>query len=280
MALRLLVLRNWRWSLVKSRYQNWLMNIPTASQSISRFAHNAATLEESKNQAGVRRFNQNAEWQAGGQYAGDKKQHVESPSGKDTQLGGLRGKRDKGLSCCQPLTVPLEKTALVSLSAAFLPNLALYPNVPLYLACHRGATCKASPRNSCGFYPCGLIFQHRQRVIIFLGLEGAGLIAAGAGGMARAMVIGGALKPAVSGSAHGDTVGEDAARRMVEKFAGINLAIPNLKMVIWSHNKDAIRQEFDQMTMLGGLSSPAAVFELGVKYRVCARTVEKLLKTQ
>ena len=39
-----------------------------------------------------------------------------------------------------------------------------------------------------------------------------------------------------------DTVGEDAARRMVEKFAGINLAIPNLKMVIWSHNKDAIRQ--------------------------------------
>lgn len=77
-----------------------------------------------------------------------------------------------------------------------------------------------------------------------------------------------------------DTVGEDAARRMVEKFAGISLAIPNLKMVIWSHNKDAMRQEFDQMTNQGGLSSRAAVFELGVKYRVCARTVEKLLKTQ
>lgn len=122
-----------------------------------------------------------------------------------------------------------------------------------------------------------------KELVIFLGMEAsAGLIAAWGGQeWPVPMVIGGATEAGRERYRRMvDTVGEDAARRMVEKFAGISLAIPNLKMVIWSHNKDAMRQEFDHLTNQGGLSSRAAVFELGVKYRVCARTVEKLLKTQ
>ena len=77
-----------------------------------------------------------------------------------------------------------------------------------------------------------------------MGLEAsAGLIAAWGGQVWPVpMVIGGATEAGRERYRRmGDTVGEDAARRMGEKFAGINLAIPQLKMAIWSHNKYAIR---------------------------------------
>jgi len=76
-----------------------------------------------------------------------------------------------------------------------------------------------------------------------------------------------------------DTVGEIAAGQMVSRFGEPYYAIPSLKKVIWSHAKDAIRQEFDALTTTDGLSSPSAVFELGIKYRVAGRTIEKILKT-
>ena len=76
-----------------------------------------------------------------------------------------------------------------------------------------------------------------------------------------------------------DTMGEISARRMVDKFGGTRFGIPNLKMVICSHIKEQIRRDFDVLTTQGGLSSPSAVFELGIKHGMSGRTIEKTLKT-
>lgn len=75
-----------------------------------------------------------------------------------------------------------------------------------------------------------------------------------------------------------DTVGEIASQCLIKEFGGTRLMIPNLKMVIWSQTKDAIRQEFDALTIKDGLSSPEAVFELGIKFGVTGKAVENVLK--
>lgn len=76
-----------------------------------------------------------------------------------------------------------------------------------------------------------------------------------------------------------ELVGEAAACLMVNEFGSEILKVPNLKNTIWKYHREQIREEFDALTMKGGMSSPAAVFELGVKYGVAGRTVEKILKT-
>jgi len=87
------------------------------------------------------------------------------------------------------------------------------------------------------------------------------------------------------GSRHGqrrweqlvEIVGEAPAKRVVAWCPGAKLCIPNCKEVLWAHAQDKIRAEYDVL-IAHGYSSPEAVFELGIKYRVTGTTVENVVK--
>lgn len=73
-------------------------------------------------------------------------------------------------------------------------------------------------------------------------------------------------------------VGEQAAKQLVREFGGTTISVPNLKEARHAFVQDTIRREFDVMVTSGGLSSVEATFDLGVKYRLAGKTVEKILK--
>lgn len=74
-----------------------------------------------------------------------------------------------------------------------------------------------------------------------------------------------------------EIVGEVAAKRIVAWGPGSKLCIPNCKEVIWADAQDKIRTEYDGL-ITQGYSSPEAVFELGIKWRVTGTTVENIVK--
>lgn len=92
------------------------------------------------------------------------------------------------------------------------------------------------------------------------------------------MVIGGANK-------HGtrrwlqivELIGEECAAAMVREYGGEKVAIPNLNKVRWFYIQEAIRIEYDKL-IVKGLSSPDAVFELGIRYKVNGRSIERIIK--
>lgn len=73
-----------------------------------------------------------------------------------------------------------------------------------------------------------------------------------------------------------ELIGESAARRVVSNWRGDRLYVPSLKEVLGDYIADQIRVEFDALVR-SGYSSPEAVFELGLKYDITGRWVEKLL---
>lgn len=74
-----------------------------------------------------------------------------------------------------------------------------------------------------------------------------------------------------------DVVGADAATCLVQHYGGEDMLVPNLKIVINQRAHQLIRLEFDAM-VAEGISSRVAVFELGIKYHLSRKAVEKVLK--
>jgi len=74
-----------------------------------------------------------------------------------------------------------------------------------------------------------------------------------------------------------EVVGEPAAQRIVAWCGGGTLLVPNLKEVKHSRAQQLLRGEYDTL-LIKGYSSPEAVFELGIKFDLAARTVEKIIK--
>ena len=75
-----------------------------------------------------------------------------------------------------------------------------------------------------------------------------------------------------------EVAGSEAAQRIVAWCGGGMLQVPNLKEVKHSRAQQLIRSEFDVLTLSKGYSSPEAVFELGIKFDLASRTVEKIIK--
>lgn len=75
-----------------------------------------------------------------------------------------------------------------------------------------------------------------------------------------------------------DVVGTNAATRLVQHYAGTDMLVPNLKLVIQQRSHELIRHEFDAM-IRAGVTGRVAVFELGIKYQMTRKTIEKVLKS-
>lgn len=73
-------------------------------------------------------------------------------------------------------------------------------------------------------------------------------------------------------------IGEQAAKSLVSEWRGLTISVPNLKEVRHAYIQDVIRREFDSLVTHDRLSSTEAVFDLGVKYRLAGKTIEKILK--
>lgn len=73
-------------------------------------------------------------------------------------------------------------------------------------------------------------------------------------------------------------IGEDAAEKLVLHFAGDDMHVPNLKIVLQQRTAEQIRAEFDRMVAGGAMSGREAVFELGARYHLSRRAVEAILK--
>lgn len=74
-----------------------------------------------------------------------------------------------------------------------------------------------------------------------------------------------------------EVIGEKAAQKIVNECRGTTLSVPNLKEARHAFVQDTVRKEFDAMVTLGGLSSTEAVFDLGVKYRMAGKTIERIV---
>lgn len=74
-----------------------------------------------------------------------------------------------------------------------------------------------------------------------------------------------------------EIVGADIAKRIVKWCGGGMLIVPNLKMVLHQRNQEVIRSEYDSL-IRGGYSSPEAVFELGIKFNLNGRAIERIVR--
>lgn len=73
-----------------------------------------------------------------------------------------------------------------------------------------------------------------------------------------------------------EIVGDAAAKRIVTWGAGGTLIVPNLKVVIHQRNQERARQLYDQL-IRDGYSSREAIFEIGIKFLIAKRTMEKIV---
>lgn len=73
-------------------------------------------------------------------------------------------------------------------------------------------------------------------------------------------------------------IGEDSAWKIVDELCGCALQIPNCKAVRYAYTQDVIRTKYDEMTSVSGMSSPVAVFELGIEFNLARRSIERILK--
>lgn len=75
-----------------------------------------------------------------------------------------------------------------------------------------------------------------------------------------------------------DVVGDAAAALLVKHYRGDDMLVPNLKLVTTQRAHELLRVEFD--AMIGeGVSARVAVFELGIKFNLSRKAVEKVLKS-
>ncbi|UCV08466.1 Mor transcription activator family protein [Dechloromonas denitrificans] len=119
-----------------------------------------------------------------------------------------------------------------------------------------------------------------EDLIRIVGLAAAAILMTAWGGQEYPVpkVVGGGNK--MGASRYGrivELIGEPAAVALVREYGGERVAIPSLKSVKWSFIQETIREDYDQL-IASGLSSPDAVFELGVRYGVSGRAVEKIIK--
>lgn len=113
------------------------------------------------------------------------------------------------------------------------------------------------------------------------GLDGAARIISAWGGQewpVPTRVGGGSAKGRARYAHLCEIVGEPAAQRVVAWCGGGMLMVPNLKEVKHSRAQQLIRAEYDTLTLAKGYSSPEAVFELGIKFGLAGRTVERIIK--
>lgn len=113
------------------------------------------------------------------------------------------------------------------------------------------------------------------------GLEGAARIITAWGGQEWPVParVGGATAKGQRRYAHlCEIVGDAVAQRVVAWCGGGMLNVPNLKEVKHSRAQQLVRAEYDVLTLVKGYSSPEAVFELGIKFDLAGRTVEKIIK--
>lgn len=117
-------------------------------------------------------------------------------------------------------------------------------------------------------------------LISTVGLEAATILINAWGGQEYPVpkVMGGANK--CGASRYGrivELIGEKSAAALVKEYGGEKLAIPNLKTVKWSYMQEVIRAEYDKL-ITEGLTSPDAVFELGIRHQVNSRAIERIIK--
>ena len=113
------------------------------------------------------------------------------------------------------------------------------------------------------------------------GLEGAARIISAWGGQewpVPARIGGGTAKGRQRYAHLCEIVGTPAAQRVVAWCGGGMLMVPNCKEVKHSRAQQLVRQEYDVLTLVKGYSSPEAVFELGIKFDLAGRTIEKIIK--
>lgn len=75
-----------------------------------------------------------------------------------------------------------------------------------------------------------------------------------------------------------DIVGDHAAQAMIREWAGVEIFIPNLSIVLRAYQQDRIIDEYDHLTTVGGLSGREAAFDIGVKYGLTGRAIERATK--
>ncbi|MDR2208826.1 MAG: hypothetical protein LBE22_07650 [Azoarcus sp.] len=73
-----------------------------------------------------------------------------------------------------------------------------------------------------------------------------------------------------------EIVGEIHAAAIVRHWRGTDLYVPSCGFVQWAHIQDDIRAAYDQLTY-DGYSHNEAVFELGIRYQIAGRSVERVL---
>lgn len=71
-------------------------------------------------------------------------------------------------------------------------------------------------------------------------------------------------------------VGEVAAKKVVAYCGGGDLEVPNCKEAIHQRLQDQIRIRYDEL-IRSGLSSPEAVFEIGISFNISGKTVERIV---
>lgn len=126
------------------------------------------------------------------------------------------------------------------------------------------------------------LFPRSARDLISVaGLEGAALLITAWPGQVwpvPAVVGGGNPAGARRWGQLVEIVGEPAAARIVRWCPGAELFVPNLKEVLWQQAQDAIRADFDRLTLESGYSVREAVFDLGIKYNVSGAAIQRTLK--
>ena len=75
-----------------------------------------------------------------------------------------------------------------------------------------------------------------------------------------------------------ELIGDPAADRLIRYWGGSPLAIPNLKEVIWSRQQDAIRAEYDRLTLREGYSGREACFALAIEFGVTNKAIQNAIK--
>lgn len=128
-----------------------------------------------------------------------------------------------------------------------------------------------------------VVFPKSARDLIrLIGLDAASLLVTAWGGQVfRVPAVQGGAKEAGEKAYQKlvEIIGEEAAHAIVKEYRGTLLSVPNLTIALHAYVQDTVRNEFDVMVTLGGLSSTEAVFELGIKHRMAGKTIEKIVNT-
>jgi hypothetical protein len=87
---------------------------------------------------------------------------------------------------------------------------------------------------------------------------------------------GGTRQGAVNWACLVEVTGEAAATVIVRHWGGLVLYVPSCSMAMCLRRHDDVRQMFDKLTRTG-MSSRQAVFDIGLKFQLSYRAVEKII---